>query len=253
MRILVCNDDGIHAPGIATLAEALRPLGEIRVVAPEAEQSAVGHAITIASPIRVKPVYRNGELFGHAVSGTPADCVKVAVNELLDGPPDLVVSGINLGPNAGISVLYSGTVSGATEGAILGVPSIAFSLATFHDPIWETAGRVARRIVERFPGAGLPRTCVLNVNIPNLPYSEILGVATAPIAPSRFVEEFDARTDPRGNAYYWMDGILTLTGDGQDNDVGRMREGYVTLTPLNFDLTHYPALEALRGWQLGLD
>lgn len=251
MRILICNDDGIHAPGIATLVEAMRPLGEIRVVAPEAEQSAVGHAITIASPLKATPVYKRGEYFGHAVSGTPADCVKLALSELLDEPPDLVVSGINLGPNAGISVLYSGTVSGATEGAILGVPSIAFSLGTFHDPMWETGGRVARHIVERFADADLPPECVLNVNIPNLPYEDIKGFATVPIAPSRYVEEFDARTDPRGNAYFWMDGMLTLTGTDLNNDVGQMRAGYVTLTPLHFDLTHYAAMERIRSWNLG--
>lgn len=251
MRILICNDDGIFAPGIAALAEALRPLGEIVVVAPEAEQSAVGHAITIASPLKVKPVHKRGELFGHAVSGTPADCVKLAISELLDEPPDLVVSGINLGPNAGISVLYSGTVSGATEGAILGVPSIAFSMGTFHDPLWETGARVARRLVERFTSADLPNECVLNVNIPNLPYAEIKGYKTVPIAPSRYVEEFDARTDPRGNAYYWMDGMLTLTGEDRENDVGQMRDGYVTLTPLHFDLTHYAAMDRLRAWDLG--
>jgi 5'-nucleotidase len=251
MRILICNDDGIYAPGIAALAEAMRPLGEIRVVAPEAEQSAVGHAITIASPLKAKPVHKHGEFFGHAVSGTPADCVKLAISELLDEPPDLVVSGINLGPNAGISVLYSGTVSGATEGAILGVPSIALSLGTFHDPIWETGARVARHIVERFSELDLPNACVLNVNIPNLPYPEIRGFKTVPIAPSRYVEEFDARTDPRGNAYFWMDGMLTLTGDDRENDVGQMRDGYVTLTPLHFDLTHYAVMDRLRAWDLG--
>lgn len=135
MRILICNDDGIFAPGIAALREALSDLAEIHVVAPETERSAVGHAITIYNPLKTKRIQKGGMFFGHAVDGTPADCVKLAISALLPEPPDLVVSGINLGPNAGISVIYSGTVSAATEGTILGIPSMAISLATFTDPV----------------------------------------------------------------------------------------------------------------------
>jgi 5'-nucleotidase len=247
MRILLCNDDGIYAPGIAALAEAVRDLGEIHVVAPEAEQSAVGHAITIAYPLKVKKVRRGGRFFGHAVSGTPADCVKLAVSQLLPEPPDLILSGINLGANTGISVLYSGTVSGASEGIILGIPSIAFSLCTFTDPLWDTATRVARAIVEAFPGAPLPADALLNVNIPNLPYEALRGVAAVPVGKSHWIEEFDARLDPRGNAYYWMNGALQLYDDHSENDVERVREGFVAVTPLQTDLTHYAALAALRG------
>ena len=250
MNVLICNDDGIHARGISVLVDAVRPLATVHVVAPEAEQSAVGHAITIASPLKSAPVYRDGELFGHAVSGTPADSVKLAISELLEEPPDLVLSGINLGPNAGISVLYSGTVSGATEGALLGVPSIAFSLAIFRNPNWDTAQKIVRHVVERFSSSQLPKECVLNVNIPNVPYAEVKGYKIVPIGRSRYVEEFDARTDPRGNAYYWMDGVLKSVDDHEDNDIGQLKRGYVTLTPLHFDLTHYASLKTLRSWDL---
>ena len=134
-HILICNDDGIYAPGIMMLYEAVRNIGEITVVAPDAEQSAVGHAITLSNPIKIKRVRRNAQFEGYAVVGTPADCIKLAVTVLLERPPDLIISGINLGPNVGISVIYSGTVSAATEGAILGIPSMAISLATFKDPL----------------------------------------------------------------------------------------------------------------------
>lgn len=252
MRILLCNDDGIFSPGIAALADAVRDLGDIHVVAPEAEQSAVGHAITIAYPIRAKKVRRNGQFFGHAVSGTPADCVKLAVSQLLPEPPDLILSGINLGANTGISVLYSGTVSGATEGIILGIPSMAFSLCTFTNPLWDSASRVVRAMVQGFPRAGLPPDALLNVNIPNLPYEELRGVAAAPIGKSRWIEEFDARVDPRGNTYYWMNGALHLYDDSTENDVERVREGFVSVTPLQTDMTHYRALASLSGpvWEL---
>lgn len=252
MRILICNDDGIFAPGILALREAVQGLGELHVVAPEAEQSAVGHAITVSSPLRVKPVNRQGEYFGQAVNGTPADCVKLAVSRILDQPPDLLLSGINLGANSGISVLYSGTVSGATEGTILGLPSIAFSLCTFQNPEWEAAARVARAVVRRVDPASIPPDTLLNVNIPNLPFERLRGIAVVPIAKSRWVEEFDARTDPRGHNYYWMDGVLKLVGAAGNNDVSRLEEGYVTVTPLQLDMTNYSALEDVASWDWSL-
>lgn len=252
MNILVCNDDGIHAPGLAALVDCVKDLGTVHVVAPAAEQSAVGHAITIASPIKAKQVFKQGDFYGFAVGGTPADCVKLAVSELLPSPPDLVLSGINHGPNAGISVLYSGTVSGATEGTILGIPSIAFSINTFQTPIWETAARVARIVVERFEGIGIPPDSLLNVNIPSCPYDDLEGFAVVPIGKSRYVEEFHARVDPRGNTYYWMDGELELFDTVEETDVQMLRRGYVTLTPIHFDLTNYAALETLRAWDISL-
>lgn len=249
MRILVSNDDGIHAPGIAALAEAVSALGGVTVVAPDTERSAVGHAITISDPIKVREMTRNGWR-GYAVGGTPADAVKLAVCTLLPSPPDLVVSGINLGPNAGIAIIYSGTVSAATEGTILGIPSMAISLNTFTDPRWETAIGVARTLAERLLRDPLPEGVLLNVNVPNVPAGELRGYRVTRMARSRFVETFDARQDPRGGAYYWMDGYLDPLGDPAGTDLEALREGWVSLTPIQFDLTHEPAREHLRNWGL---
>ncbi len=250
MRILLANDDGIHAPGIRSLHDAVKDLGEVHVVAPHAEQSAVGHAITLSNPIKCKPVERDGRFFGHAVGGTPADCVKLAVYGLLPQRPDIIVSGINLGPNAGISVIYSGTVSAATEGTILGIPSMAISLATFQDPIWDTPKRVARDLVPKLAARGLPAETLLNVNVPNLPFEQIKGYRVTTMGRSRFVEIFHRRTDPRNNVYYWMDGEMELMGDGEGTDIAAIEAGYVSLTPIWFDLTHHKAMADFRKtWQ----
>lgn len=249
-NILVCNDDGIYAPGIRVLYEVVRDLGKVTVVAPAAEQSAVGHAITIADPIKLRSITRNGGFQGYAVGGTPADCVKLAVSELLPTRPDLVVSGINLGPNVGISVIYSGTVSGATEGAILGIPSIAISLATFQNPFWETAGRIARQMVRYVLEHGLPTDTLLNVNVPNLPMDQIHGFRVTRMGRSRFAEVFHRRANPRGDAYYWLDGDLEMLGEYNGTDVQAIAEDYVSLTPIWFDLTRMEALDDLRRWEL---
>ena len=250
MRILLSNDDGIHAPGIQALYRAVRDLGEIHVVAPDAERSAVGHAITLSDPIKTRKVSRDGAFFGYGVGGTPADCVKLAVCGLLEHKPDLVISGINLGPNAGISVIYSGTVSAATEGTILGIPSMAISLNTFTDPLWDTAARVARHLVGVVAEKGLPPDTLLNVNVPNIPIDRVQGYAVTRMGQSRFVEIFHRRTDPRGNVYYWMDGELEQLGDTTDTDVEALKKGMVSLTPIWFDLTHHAALAHLRDWRL---
>ena len=250
--ILISNDDGIHSPGIAALRAAVEDLGEVHVVAPAAEQSAVGHAITLANPIKSQEVRKNGRFFGHAVVGTPADCVKLASYMLGKKRPDLMLSGINLGPNAGISVIYSGTVSAATEGTILGIPSIAVSLNTFQDPIWETAAHYARLMAQRVLERGLPAETLLNVNVPNLPLKEIKGIQLTRMGRSRFVEEFDRRTDPRGNVYYWMGGKMEMIDQNGGTDIQALEEGYVSCTPIWFDLTHKEALPAMKNWGSGL-
>lgn len=250
MHILISNDDGIYAPGLSALHNAIRDLGQVDVVAPGGEQSAVGHGITLSDPIKTARVFRDGAFFGFAVGGTPADCVKLAVCALLDHRPDLVISGINLGPNAGISVIYSGTVSAATEGTILGIPSMAISLNTFKDPIWDTATRVARHLAETVHREGLPAHTLLNVNVPNLPIEQVKGYAVTRMGQSRFVETFDRRVDPRGNVYYWMDGSLEPCGDTEGTDLEALERGYVSLTPIWFDLTNQAALPALQRWVL---
>lgn len=249
-RILICNDDGIYAPGIMALYEALSELGELTVVAPEFEQSAVGHAITIADPIKIRKISRSGGFTGFAVSGTPADCVKLAVTELLPEKPDMVVSGINLGSNVGISVIYSGTVSGATEGTILGIPSIAISLASFKNPQWATAASVARQIARHVLEHGLPADTLLNVNVPNRHPESIRGFQVTRMGHSRFAEIFHRRANPRGDTYYWLDGELQMLGDANGTDVQAVNDNLISLTPIWFDLSNTAAMDELRGWRL---
>lgn len=237
-RILICNDDGIHAPGIAVLHRAVRGLGDLHVVAPDIERSAAGHAITLSDPIKCISVEKIDGFRGHAISGMPADCVKLAVRSLMaDAPPELVLSGINLGSNTGISVLYSGTVSAATEGVILGVPGIAFSLCTYVDPQWEMAGRIAEEITRKILSHPLPSGVLLNVNIPNLPYDQLKGIKVTRMGRSRFIEKFHKRLDPRGGTYYWLDGDLAVQDDGDDIDTHAVNDGYVSVTPIHLDLT----------------
>lgn len=247
-RILVTNDDGIHAPGIRELARALRPLGRVTVVAPDTERSAVGHAITLSDPIKMRAVRDDGRLVGYAVGGTPADSVKLAVCALLRRRPDLIVSGINLGPNAGIAVLYSGTVSAATEGTLLDIPSMAISLNTFENPEWTSATRAAAELAGQLLRRPLPRGVLLNVNVPNLPWDRIRGYVPARMARSRFIEIFHRRRDPRGNVYFWMDGYLETDEPRADTDLKLLAEGWITLTPVHFDLTHHRALTSLHKW-----
>ena len=247
VRILLCNDDGIHAPGISVLHQAVGDLGEIRIVAPDVERSAAGHAITLADPIKCTPVEKDGAFFGDAIGGTPADCVKLAVCALMeDEPPDLVLSGVNLGSNTGISVLYSGTVSAATESVILGIPGVAFSLCTYVDPQWEMAQRVVAELTQKIIKNPLPPGVLLNINIPNLPYDELKGIKVTRMGRSRFIEEFHKRLDPRGRTYYWLDGELEVHDDGDDVDIHAVNDGYVSITPIHLDLTAYDHLETLR-------
>ncbi|MBU0678316.1 MAG: 5'/3'-nucleotidase SurE [Verrucomicrobia bacterium] len=250
MRILLSNDDGIHAPGIRALYDAVKDLGDVFVVAPSVEQSAVGHAITVFDPIKCKRITKDGAFEGYAVGGTPADCIKLAVTEILDGPPDLVLSGINLGPNTGISVIYSGTVSAATEGTVLGIPSIAFSLDTFSEPRWDTAAAIARKIVIGSRENGIPDETLLNVNIPNLPLDEIKGCAVTLMGRSRWIEKFHKRNDPRGNHYFWLDGEMEQLDNSEGTDIRAVADGFVSITPIGLDLTRYEAVEELQKWEL---
>ncbi len=249
MKILLCNDDGIHACGISELHSAISHLGELYVCAPDAERSAAGHAITLTDPIKTIPIEKNNQHFGTAVSGTPADCIKLALRYIMrDDPPDLVVSGINLGSNTGISVLYSGTVSAASEAVILGVPAIALSLCTYLNPQWETAAYVAKEIVGKVAKNPLPDGTLLNVNIPNIPLSELKGMKAATMGRSRFVEHFHTHKDPRGNEYYWLDGDLHLLDDDNNADIRVVESGYAALTPIQIEMTAHHVMEQVREW-----
>ncbi|MDM7927024.1 MAG: 5'/3'-nucleotidase SurE [bacterium] len=248
--ILLTNDDGISAAGIYALHRELSRVAEVSVIAPYTEQSAVGHAITIHDPLRVWAFEKNGKLFGHAVTGTPADCVKIGYWALMRKKPDLVVSGINLGPNTGINTIYSGTVSAATEGSFLGVPSFAVSLATYRDPDFRYAARFAARLAARLHREGLPRGVYLNVNVPNLPEKEIRGVRVTRQGLAPYREEFDRRTDPSGRTYFWLTGQKMNQEKELDVDDGAVSAGYVAVTPVHYDLTQYGFMDRLASWKL---
>jgi 5'-nucleotidase len=215
-------------------------------VAPEVEQSAVGHAITIARPLMVRKARKNGSFLGYAVLGTPADCVKIGLDELAGGPVDLVVSGINRGANVGINVLYSGTVSAATEAAILGVPSFAISLDTRTDADYSAAAMFARRMAAFVLENPLPGVA-LNVNVPAVPEEEIRGVVVAKQGQARLMESFDKRIDPRDNIYYWLAGETQLPDHEQeDTDASALKRGMITITPIHYDLTRHDLIDPLQ-------
>ena len=249
--ILVCNDDGIDAPGIIALASAMDELGEVFVVAPVDEQSAVGHAIPVRNPVRARPwTFRvpSGEVPAYAVTGTPADCAKLAVNHLLPRAPDLVVSGINKGPNTAVNVIYSGTVSAATEAAILGVDAIAFSLCSWRTDDYESAARYAEIIARKVLRTGIPPGVLFNVNIPPLPFEQIKGVEVTRQAHARWEESFVERTDPFNEPYYWLSGRFVNLDEGEHTDLEAVEKGFVSLTPLRYDLTAHDLLDEFRAW-----
>ncbi|HIE33217.1 MAG TPA: 5'/3'-nucleotidase SurE [Thermodesulfobacteriaceae bacterium] len=248
MKILLTNDDGIFAEGLCALYRTLALDHEVVVVAPEAERSAVGHAITLSDPLRVKIVRRGKEFWGYAVSGTPADCVKIAFYELV-GPVDLVISGINRGANVGINVLYSGTVSAATEAAILGTPALAVSLAAYENEDYCFAAYFISTLVEELIHWPLPKTFCLNINVPNIPAHLIKGVKLTRQGTRKLKERFEKRVDPHGNIYYWQCGEEFLEED-PSTDVIAIKQGFISITPLNYDLTDFPLLQTLANIQI---
>lgn len=231
------------------LYDQLKRLGEVTVVAPDAERSAVGHAITTQVPLRVKEFWRGRELMGYATSGTPADCVKLGVSSIFERRPDLVVSGINLGANTATNVIYSGTVSAATEARILQIPSIAISLGTLQDPLWSYAASLGRRIAAAVLERGLPPKVLLNVNVPNLPRSQIKGIRVTRQGDSAYEEDFTVREDPRKQPYYWLAGSYQMVDDDPGTDAWALSNGYVSVTPITFDLTAREMLSDLKRWR----
>jgi 5'-nucleotidase len=250
MRVLLTNDDGIFAKGIEALYQRLREEHDVTVVAPETEQSAVGHAITMADPLRVKAVNRNGSFFGYALTGTPADCVKLAVTELLKPPPDVVVSGINMGSNVGVNVIYSGTVSAATEGTVLGIPSIAVSQDSLRNTDFTVAAGFVLRLLRLVRKHGLPPGVLLNVNVPNVPLHQVRGVRITRQGDAKFLDRYDRRVDPRNHVYYWLCGSTPSPDREPDTDAHALADHCIAVTPIHYDLTHYPMLDVLRGWPL---
>jgi 5'-nucleotidase len=249
MRILLTNDDGIYSKGIEALYFALVQEHDITVVAPETEQSAVGHAITWLDPLRVDKVHRNGSFFGYALNGTPADCVKIAITELMTPPPQVVVSGINLGANVGVNVIYSGTVSAATEAAVLGVPSVAVSIDSFRPEDFSAVSEFIPRLLKTIEREGLPEGMSLNVNVPNLAARDIQGVRITHQGKKKHLERYDRRLDPRGHVYYWLcNSTFTRDTDPLADSVA-LEEGYISVTPIHYDLTRHEMLETLRRWQ----
>jgi 5'-nucleotidase len=253
--ILLTNDDGIDARGLAALASSLEGLGTLAIVAPTEERSAVGHAITVRMPLRahVWPFeLSRGPVWARAVNGFPADCVKIAVQKLLPRRPDIVVSGINHGPNTAVNVIYSGTVSAATEAAILGVPAVAISHCSWDpDADFEAAGRYARQIVERVLVETLTPGLLLNVNVPDLDYDDIKGVQITRQARARWEEEFDERRDPMNKPYYWLGGQFINMDEGTDTDLSAIERGFISVTPLQHDLTAHKEIARLEEWGLG--
>ncbi len=256
--LLLSNDDGIQAPGLRALCRALLPLGEVVVVAPEIERSAMGHAITLSDPLRVTEVGLGiAGVTAYACSGTPADCVKLAILSILPEQPALVVSGINHGANTGVNVIYSGTVSAATEGAILGIPSIAFSIDCRECRDFALASNVAFQISRRVMADGLPDATLLNVNIPEHPdaariadYAQGRGFSLTVHGKSDWQDSFDKRVDPNNRTYYWLSGRKRVMSEAENTDEETMKAGRVSITPIGFDLTNQAAYEELSGWDL---
>lgn len=250
--ILITNDDGIMAPGIRALTEVMRELGDVVIVAPDKPQSGMGHAITINSTLRIHTSAIYDVLHEYSCTGTPVDCVKFAVNKIMHRKPDICVSGINHGSNASINVIYSGTMSAAIEGAIESIPSVGFSLC---DPSinadFTSSKVIVKAIVEKVLNNGLPEGSCLNVNIPALHIDEIKGIRICRQARANWVEELDERKDPNGNDYYWLTGRFKNFEKGnEETDSWVLENGYVSVVPVQFDMTAHKTIPVLNQWKL---
>jgi 5'-nucleotidase len=245
--ILVTNDDGINAPGIRALVEVMLTLGDVVVVAPDSPQSAMGHAITISRPLRLDKVEILEFPVAYQCSGTPVDCVKLAVNKVLHKLPDLCVSGINHGSNSSINVIYSGTMSAAMEGAIEGIPSVGFSLLNYSmSADFTQAKKFVRIIAERVLNNGLPSGTLLNVNIPDTTATPVQGIKVCRQAIAKWKEEFDERLDPNKRKYYWLTGKFINMDKGMDTDEWALANNYVSVVPVQFDFTAHHAIPFLN-------
>ena len=248
--ILVTNDDGISAPGIRTLISAMNEIGDVVVVAPDSPQSAMGHAITINSTLHCNSIkIDDGPQIEYSCSGTPAYCVKLGINEILDRKPDICVSGINHGSNSSINVIYSGTMSAAVEASVEGVPAIGFSLLDYN---WNADFSQIRehviKITKKALKEGIPKGNALNVNFPKLKKEEIKGIKVCRQANAYWIEKFDKRTNPQGREYYWLTGEFINKDKGSDSDEWALENGYISIVPIKFDMTDHDNISKLRNW-----
>lgn len=244
MRILLSNDDGYFAPGLVALAEALSGLGEIVVVAPEQNRSGASNSLTLDRPLML----RQATSGFHFVNGTPTDCVHLAVTGMLDNLPDIIVSGINSGANMGDDTIYSGTVAAATEGYLLGIPSIAISMTSFEGINFATAGRVARELVERYVNNPIKGPVLLNVNVPDIPYEQLMGMEVTRLGRRHKAEPVVRMTSPRKETVYWIGAAGAAADAGPGTDFHAVEQNRVSITPLQIDLTHVNQLSAIRQW-----
>ncbi|MCB9033350.1 MAG: 5'/3'-nucleotidase SurE [Chitinophagales bacterium] len=250
--ILVTNDDGIISPGIKALVEVAQKFGEVLVVAPDSPQSGMGHAITIHDPLRLQKVNIFDDIPAYQCSGTPVDCVKIAIDKLLHRKPDLCISGINHGSNASINVIYSGTMSAAMEAAIDGIPAIGFSLLDYSFDADFSASKIyAEKIIRNVFNNDLPNNCLLNVNIPIGTVDEIKGMKVCRQANAKWEESFDERRDPSGKSYFWLTGVFSNYDQGQDTDVWALDNNFVSIVPVQYDLTNHQGISYLnQKWNL---
>lgn len=247
MRILVTNDDGITARGIRALTSAMAQLGDVMVVAPDRQQSAVGHALTVASPLRAVEMHLEHASIAFAVNGTPADCVKLGVSTLLPHRPDIVVSGINHGSNTSVNAIYSGTVSAATEGTLMGIPSMAVSLATFDSSAdMSLAAEVAYDIASRLLDLRLPAGTLLNVNVPPVDQANYRGMKVTRQGHNAWNDGYEVRMDPQGHAYYWLTGEFVTLTELEDGDDFAVKQGWTAVTPIHYELTNVAELDRLK-------
>ncbi|HOV21492.1 MAG TPA: 5'/3'-nucleotidase SurE [Candidatus Ratteibacteria bacterium] len=244
MKVLITNDDGIYSKGLKILVECLPSSIEKIIVVPEFETSAISHAINLFNPIRIKKIdlfYSNC----YIVNGTPVDCVKIGVKEILKNRPDVIISGVNLGPNLGMDILYSGTVAAAAEGAILGIPSIAISITDYKNFDFLSIKKVLKKIIKSLIKIKLPEDTIFNINIPNLPLETIKGIKFTFQSKSRFIEEYEKRIDPKGVPYFWLKGNFKIKGE-KGSDVDAIKSGFISITPLNLILTDDKFLKELK-------
>lgn len=251
--IFVTNDDGLHAPGLRKLIEIMRSLGTVVVVAPDKPQSGTAHGITINVPLRLKTIVKEPGYEEYSCNGTPVDCVKLGFRVVLNGHPDMLVSGVNHGSNASINVIYSGTMAAVFEGAMAGVPSIGFSILNYsHDANMEPCTKYIKQISENVLKLGLPSGVCLNVNIPYAPESAIQGIHICKQAGGTWQEDFDERVDPGGRKYYWLKGIFVKIDDARDTDEYALEHNFISIVPVQFDFTAQQAIPLLKTWPLNV-